>query len=191
MRPQTKTRRPWHGEHGFTLVELTIATTLLLVILAAALPLMTSSQHTEADVSTRADKIQKARVLAERLGRDLRSAYLVVATPTASTLTFETYVRRTACGNSAASASSVAPIRCRVVYTCSAGTCLRTERAPGTSSGGTTRTLVSGLSDNNVFNYAPSSSHPTFVGLRVVFPSKVGGDAVTLEDGTALRNISP
>ncbi|MDX6662188.1 MAG: hypothetical protein QOG09_290, partial [Solirubrobacterales bacterium] len=50
--------------------------------------------------------------------------------------------------------------------------------------------LVNGLNSSNVFTYAPSSSAPEFVHLTIVMPGRSSGkDAITLEDGFALRNV--
>ena len=65
-------RNPLRGEHGYTLVELMVAMLLLTTLLAAAVPLLTSSVNNEPRLRDRADKIQQARTLIERLGRDLR-----------------------------------------------------------------------------------------------------------------------
>jgi type II secretory pathway component PulJ len=184
--------RRLRSEGGWTLTELLVASGLLLLVLGAALPVIVASVQTEPKISQKADRIQKARILVERMGRDLRSAYLVVAPSTANSFVFETYLRRTTCGGNLPPSEATPPIQCRVVYSCGAGTCTRQEQNPGGGEGGTVVKLVDSLSDSNVFTYYPSASNPTFVELKAVMPgSSAGDDAVTLEDGFALRNLSP
>jgi len=50
--------------------------------------------------------------------------------------------------------------------------------------------MVSGLLGDNVFSYVQPGDRVLFVGLKIVLPNQqdIGGDAITLEDGTALRN---
>jgi type II secretory pathway pseudopilin PulG len=187
----TSSRR-LRGESGWTLMELLVAAGLLLLILGAALPVIVASVQTEPKISQKADRIQQARILVERMGRDLRATYLVVPPATANSLVFETYLRRTTCGGSFQPSEGAPPIKCRVVYSCSAGTCTRQEQNQGGGGGGTAVKMVGGLSDSNVFTYYPSATNPTFVEVKAVMPgSSAGEDAVTLEDGFALRNLSP
>jgi type II secretory pathway component PulJ len=187
-----KTSSRWRADSGWTLMELLVAAGMLLLILGAALPMIVASVQTEPKISRKADQIQKARVLVERMGRDLRPAYLVIAPASSTSLVFETYLRRVACGGSIEPTQTAPPIKCRVVYSCSTGTCTRQEQNPGGGGGGIAVKMVDGLLDSNVFSYYPSASSPRFVEVKAVMPASAPGeDAVTLEDGFALRNLSP
>jgi hypothetical protein len=49
--------------------------------------------------------------------------------------------------------------------------------------------VVSGLSSDNVFSYTPpTATAPAYVGVTLALPSQGGSDAITLSDGSALRN---
>jgi Tfp pilus assembly protein FimT len=191
LKTRARTLRQWRRERGLTLVELLVSTMMLIALMVAALPVIDAAGCHEPMISKQAASIEKARSFAERVGRDLRSAYEVVGTPTSTSLTVKTYVRRTACGNDTVSAPDAAAIQCQVIWSCSSGSCTRQEKNSDGTGGGSAIALMSGLSDNNVFSYSPAPATATFVGLKVVMPNvaNIGGDAVTLQDGIGLRNV--
>jgi Tfp pilus assembly protein PilW len=177
-------------ERGHTLVELLVAASLMLLVLGTVGVVVMVVQRTQPQVSDHAAQIQRGQALMERLTRELRQTRGVVGTPTASAITFQTYVRRTACGGaSPAETDTTAAIPCQVTYQCSASACFRTEVAPG-GSGGTPVELVRGLDSSAPFSYSPSAADPDYVGVQLVFPGREGDDAVTLDDGVNLRNVS-
>jgi len=170
-------------ERGITLVELLVAISMLIAVLATAVPVLISSVNNEPRLRDRAGKIQEARALMERLGRDLRSGYFVDSS-TSSTLALRTYLHQSTCsGDPSPSATA---ILCRVSYSCASGTCTRQVANPDGSAPGSVRTIVSGLSSSAIFTY---SGNPTsYVQVSIVFPAKGGDDAITLTDGFGLRN---
>lgn len=176
---------------GLTLVELLVSTAMLIGLMVAALPVIDAAGCHEPMISKQAASIGLARSFLERVGRDLRSAYEVVGTPTSTSLTVKTYVRRTACGNDTVSAPGAAALQCQVIWSCASGACTRQEKNPDGTGGGSATALITGLSDNNVFSYSPALATATFVGLNVVMPNvaNIGGDAITLRDGIGLRNV--
>ena len=178
-------RRMTRGEHGMTLTELLVAAASMIIVIAAAMTLIPVTLRTEERVREKAGAIQDGRVLVERLTRELRQGSAVIPTPTASTLSFRTYVHRSSCGGGAATTA----IECRITYSCSAGTCTRTERNPDGTGSAAPVTLVTGLVSGSGFSYLPSSASPGHVTIRLIFPSDDGDDAITLEDGTSLRNL--
>jgi type II secretory pathway pseudopilin PulG len=178
-------------ERGFTLVELLVFMIMLLLVLAAGMGLLIVSVTSQPRVSDRNFAIQQARALQDRLARELRQSTLVEQSPapTSSSITFDTYVRRTACGDAVQTDPAQPAIACKVTYSCTAGACDRTEAPlPGQPGTTTTQELVSGLSSSAVFGYSPSSTNPEYVTLELVFPAAGGDDAVTLRDGVDLRN---
>jgi type II secretory pathway pseudopilin PulG len=198
-----KIRSQLRHEGGFTLVEMLVGMLLTLGIFMLALPVIDGAFKSEGRVQTAALSIGDARVFSERVGRDLRLTNWVYSASTTS-LTVRTYVHRTApCGSGIPSAETSPAIQCTVTYTCYPppdGSCTRRE---GTA---LPVTLVTGLSDDNVFSYPcppnplsgstcpvnPPDPHSViFVGINTVLPnqSDIGGDAITLQDGTALRNV--
>jgi hypothetical protein len=121
----------------------------------------------------------------ERLSRELRQGTGIDSVSTASKLTIWTYVKKSSCGGTPSGTS----IECRVTYDCSAeGTCVRTERNTDGTGGAVGVTSVTGLDSNQLFSYTPSAADADFVAIRLVFPAADGEEAVTLEDGVALRN---
>lgn len=178
-------------ERAITLVELLVVAVMAVILVGAASYVVIVAVRTQPHISDRNFAIQQGRVLQERLARELRQSYRVEQSPspTSSSITFDTYVRRTQCGGAAQTSPTQPAIPCKVTYTCASGSCSRTE-APLSGQQGTTATqqLVKGLSSNAVFGYSPNSTSPDYVTMRLVFPAAGGDDAVTLDDGVDLRN---
>src|SRR5688500_2257592 len=102
-------------EGGYTLPEMLMAIVMLMFVLLAVVQISTVVGKSEPELSGYAAKIDRARVLMERLGRELRQSYNVRSV-TATNLTFDAWVRRTECGGEVPS-SEVPAIRCAVTYT--------------------------------------------------------------------------
>jgi prepilin-type N-terminal cleavage/methylation domain-containing protein len=168
---------------GFSLPELLIALMIGLLVVGTGVMMFTTAIRSQPGTSDRLAKVRDARSTSERIVRELRQGW-GTTTATSSQLSFLTYVHSAPCGG--ASGPTATP--CRVTYACSAGSCTRTEAQPNGSSPGPTRTVTTGLSGNAVFSYSPSSAEPTWVGITLAFPATNGDDAVTVEDGAALRN---
>jgi prepilin-type N-terminal cleavage/methylation domain-containing protein len=181
-------RGPLRGEQGFTLVELLVASVIGLAILGVSVSVFTSGIRTEPRISQRAAEIQEARVMAERISRELRQGSNATSS-TPSQLMILTYVPRASCGG-----STVGPAtRCRIFYSCdSAGTCTRTECGPNVSAPpvgcGSAVRVVEGLASNQVFAFTPRLPGQAFVSIDLAFPATSGDDAITIADGVALRN---
>jgi prepilin-type N-terminal cleavage/methylation domain-containing protein len=177
------------GEGGFTLAEMLVAIMITLIAFSSSLLVLNIAQSSQPRISNRSEAIQEGRVWIERLTRELRQGATMVGTPTASSMTFLTYVQHAACGSSVAGTS----IQCRVSYVCTAGRCNRTESNPDGSAAGGSEQVVSGLLSTSVFTYSPTASGAEYVGVSLSFPaSDEAGDtedAVTLQDGVNLRNF--
>jgi len=183
MRLQLHRTRPRGGEAGHTLVELLVAASMFLGLLAVGLAVLPMVLRSEPRISERAAGIAEGRVLIERLTRELRQGSDVQAA-TSTSLAFLTYVRRTQCGGGTVTETA---IQCRVTYSCQGGTCTRTERNPdGTGTAGPVQ-LAEGL-QSALFGYLPNAAAPEYVTVSLAFPAEGGDDAVTLEDGANLRN---
>jgi hypothetical protein len=108
-----------------------------------------------------------------------------VNSATANSLSVNTYLQQS---STCAGAGGTQPRQCRVVYTCTASTCTRTVSEVN-GSGAQTATIVTGLSTTNVFSYSPSSTSPKSVGMTFSLAGQNGDDAITVNDGVALRNV--
>jgi type II secretory pathway pseudopilin PulG len=183
MRLRGQRTRRLGGESGHTLIELLVATSMFLALLAVGLGILPMVLRSEPRISERAAHIQEGRALIERLTRELRQGS-GVESATSTGLAFLTYTRRTQCGNSTVAEHA---IQCKVTYSCQGGTCTRTERNPDGSGTAPPVQLVEGL-QSAVFSYLPSAAAPEYVTVRLAFPAEGGDDAVTLEDGANLRN---
>jgi type II secretory pathway pseudopilin PulG len=170
-------------EDGYTLVEVLVAATLALVVIGAGVFVFTAAVRSQPKASARGVQVQHARTATEAIVRELRQGWQV-PTATATQLSLLTYVKSATCGG----ATATTAIPCRVTYTCAAGACTRVEANPDGSAPGPSRTVVSGLSSNSVFSYSPSPTAPTWIGVTLAFPTGSGDDAITVEDGAALRN---
>lgn len=190
------------GERGLTLIELLVASAMSVVIVGAAGSMLVSAVRDQPGLSKRAQNVSSARWVLERMTREIRNGIDVnSATATSSKVSFETYVRRSACGGSAPSESSAPAIPCQVTYTCTTTTCSRVEAAPGVETG-TARKLFEGIDSSQVFCYAPSAEvdpetcgpagaePPTYIGVTLRIPNPDGAGNLTVSDGATLRNAT-
>lgn len=189
------------GEAGFTLVELMVASMMGVILLGVAGSLVISAMKGQPELSERANNISTARWVMERLTREIRNG-VVVDKATPSEVSFRSYVRHSTCGSSTTLASSSPAIRCQVTYTCTTTSCSRKETAPEVLTGGTPRTIFSGIDSSNVFCYVPSAEEDelscgpapedlgeiTYVGVTLHIPNPSGGSGLTVSDGASLRN---
>jgi Tfp pilus assembly protein PilW len=186
MRPATPIRARTVDAAGFTLPELLIATACFLIVIVGAMSVMVSSLRSEPRIQERTAEIQQARVLMERITRELRQGATVLSA-TNGHLELITYVASETCGGVAAPTA----LSCRVTYDCQEGTCTRVEsNANGTSAGPAT-IETEGLSADPVFSYLPSAASARYVSLTFEFPAANGDDSITLNDGVTLRNPAP
>jgi type II secretory pathway pseudopilin PulG len=177
------------GEAGFTLIELLVASGMGIVLLGAVGTLIVGALRAQPQISQKAADVQTARWVTERLTRELREG-VVVDKATASSISFQTYVRRSTCGGAGTLPSSSPSIKCEVTYTCSGSSCTRIEAAPNVYTG-TATTLFTGLNNSSsVFTYSPSSTAPTYVGIQITIPATEGAAATTVSDGASLRNAT-
>ncbi|MGN6253907.1 MAG: PilW family protein [Solirubrobacterales bacterium] len=176
------------GEAGFTLVEMLVAMTLGVVVMGGVLILLIGAMRSQPRLDKQATNIQTARFVLERMTQEIRNG-IKVDNPTASSISFEAYVRHATCGGTTNLASTAAPIKCEITYRCSGSSCTRTEAAPGVYTG-TATTIFTGLSNaSSVFNWSPSTS-PTYIGITLKIPDPEGSGALTASDGASLRNAT-
>jgi type II secretory pathway pseudopilin PulG len=189
------------SEGGFTLVELLVASAMSIVLLGAIGSMVVSAVRTQPKLSKRSQNITTARWVLERMTREIRNG-MAVDKATSSSVSFRTYVRRTACGGSGVPASSTGAIVCEVTYTCGTTSCTRLEKEPNVYTG-TPTTIFEGIDNPNVFCYVPSTSADslscgaaktpvtgtTYIGLSLHIPNPTGS-GLTVSDGASLRNAT-
>ncbi|HEX7246033.1 MAG TPA: prepilin-type N-terminal cleavage/methylation domain-containing protein [Solirubrobacterales bacterium] len=182
--------RRGRGEAGFTLIELLVSMTMGVVVLGAVGSLVVSAMKDQPRISERAQDINTARWVLERLTREIRNGKKVDKA-TASSVSFETYVRHSTCGGSTFLAATSESIKCEVTYTCSAVSkaCTRIEAAPGVYTG-TAKTIFEGIDSSEVFSYVPSAKEATFVKITLQMPNPAGDAPLTISDGASLRNAT-
>lgn len=190
------------GEDGFTLIEMLVAMTMGVVVMGGVLILLIGAMRTQPKLENQGTNLQTARWVMERMTREIRNG-IVVDKATPSSVSFQTYVRHTTCGGTTALASTAAPTKCEVTYTCSGETCTRLEAAPGVYTG-TAKQIFSGLGNpTEVFCYVPSKLEPsskcgevktgtlpTYIGVTLKLPDSQGSGGLTASDGASLRNAT-
>jgi type II secretory pathway pseudopilin PulG len=179
-------------EAGLTLVELLVASAMGVVLIGAVGSMAVSAVRGQPDISEKAADIQTARWVLERMTRELRNGIVVDKSTSTSQVSFQTYVRHETCGGTTLLPSTSPAIKCEVTYSCTASSCTRRETSPGVYTGGSLTTIFSGLSNSaNVFSYSPpSSTYPTYVGVKIEIPNPSGSGALTVSDGASLRNAT-
>jgi Tfp pilus assembly protein PilW len=187
VRPMIARLRTSHGEAGFTLVELLVASMMGVVVMGAVASLVISAVRDQPKISQQAQNVTTARWVLERLTHEIRSG-LSVSKANPNEVSFQTYVRHSTCGGTASLPSSTPSIKCQVTYACTTTACSRSESAPGTYSG-TPRQIFSGIDSNQVFTYAPTSQ-PTYVKVTLRLPNPSGTGSLTISDGASMRNAT-
>ncbi|HYH54911.1 MAG TPA: hypothetical protein VD761_12360 [Solirubrobacterales bacterium] len=175
-------------ESGLTLVELLVAAAMSVVIVGAAGSMMISAVQSQPKLSKRAQDISSARWVLERMTREIRNGIVVEPGATGAIVSFQAYVRHASCGSATPLPPASSAIVCKVTYNCSGGTsCTRAEAAPGTPATGTPRTIFNGIASDKVFNFSPSPSEATFIGVTLRFPNPDAAGFLTVSDGASLR----
>jgi prepilin-type N-terminal cleavage/methylation domain-containing protein len=169
-------------DHGMTLIELLVASSVGLVVVGAALAMFMGGVRSEPKTAAKVAAIQDARVTLDRITRELRQA-LGVESASPTQLEIVTYVKAASCNGVPGGAS----IPCAVTYSCEADACTRTVAEPDGSASGTPTQVVSGLVSAAVFDPQPAVD-PTYIGVDFVIASG-DDDPVSLGDGVALRNL--
>jgi prepilin-type N-terminal cleavage/methylation domain-containing protein len=175
-------------QDGFTLVEMLVAMTLGVVVMGGVMILLIGAMRSQPRIEKQNTNVQTARFVLERLTREIRNGIRIDKT-SASSVSFEGYVRHATCGGTTNLASAAAPTKCEITYTCSGTSCTRIEAAPKVYTG-TAQTIFTGLSNAaSVFNWSPSSS-PTYLAITLKLPDSSGAGALTVSDGASLRNAT-
>ena len=182
---------PAGREDGFTLIEMLVAMTMGVVVMGGVVILLIGAMRSQPRLEKQATNIATARYALERMTREIRSGF-APDKYTASSVSFQTYVRHTTCGGTAMAASSVSATKCEVTYTCSGTSCTRIEAAPFVYTG-TATTILTGIGNaSSVFSWYPKSAEeaPTYIEATLKIPDPEGSGALTVSDGASLRNAT-
>lgn len=185
MRASGAFRRHLAAQDGLTLPELLIAAMLSLILIGGSVTVMTASMQSEPRIAERTADVQSARVVMDRLTRELRQGATVISA-SGSQLSLITNVNSASCGG----AQSSEVRSCRVTYSCASGECTRRESNPDGTFPSPPETVVQGISGGTVFTYTPDLSAPTYVGVKLEFPAAGGDDSITLADGVTMRSVT-
>lgn len=167
-------------DDGFTVIELTVAAALSMILLMSALSLLDGATRTERRTQARLDVVVSLRDAMAQTTKEARQALTIDATSTRSKLVMDTLV-----GGATH----------HVIFEVS-GT---DYRVTDTTVGGTARTIVRHVSMTQPFCYDPnatppcaaaSPSSPTSIQITIAAtPEVLSGGPITLSSDVQLRNI--
>ena len=190
-------------ESGLTLIEMLVAATMSVIIVAASCAMLISAVRDQPGLSHKAQNVTTARYQLERVVRDFRDAVKVEkATPTEVVLLTRT--QHVSCGSTTKASPEVQRPQCRVTYRCSGTSCTRAEATEGGTPVGTATVALTGLAATNVFCFVPSTEKdpsqcgsprteqgpPTYVGVNLQVPNPEGPGKLTISDGATLRTAT-
>lgn len=184
---QRALRQALRSERGVTLIEMLVAVSMALIVLAGAGMVIVVAARNTPRVAERSADVQAGMVLQERVGREVRQGYRIL-NATSSSMELYTYRRVATCGTETPIPATDPAIACRITYSCSTGgVCTRSETDPAGAVPPSVETVATGLLSDQVFTYSPSASAPEYITMRLAFDGP-NGDSATLEDGFELRN---
>jgi prepilin-type N-terminal cleavage/methylation domain-containing protein len=160
-----------HDSRGFTLVELTIALGLLLIVVGAMYDQLSSAQRSEHFASDRSFVLDQTRESMARMTLDIRQAVSVDPSSTDTHMLLQTYVNGTLTF---------------VTYDISGTTLTRTVQ------GRPAEQLQTDLADTSIFSYDPDASDAQVVSILLqVTPPASPNATIQLTSEARLRNIDP
>ena len=132
-------------EEGFTIIELMMVCSLLMIVMVAILSAFSVVQTASVRETARSEESDNVRVAMERLSKEVRQAIDVRGGSSTSYLDIDTYVN----GNET-----------RIYYTAAAGKLTRTVD-------GETTTMLERLNSIDVFSYDPDVSDPSVITITL------------------------
>lgn len=164
-RIRLRCRRTSAVEHGFSLIELTITVSLLVVVLAMFAEALVSSQRSQSFAQDRSETLDSLQTTMARVTKDTRQATSIDATSSASQLDMHTYYN-----GAAATVSYV----------------ITTTTLTRSVNGGAAIILVQRLASPSLFTYEPQVVKI----LLQVTPKNSPNTTVHLTSEVRLRNLS-
>ena len=167
-RPATRAAGRDRAEQGFTLLEVVIATSLLSIVMVVLSSSLWQVQRSETYSRGRTAALDDMRASINRMTKDLRQAYELNGTPSATLLDVNTYIDGTPA---------------RVAYDMGGDRLTRTvDGGPGTD-------LLTGLTDESIFTYTPDATTPNLVSIALaVKPSNLPETTLELTSEITFRN---
>ena len=171
MRPiRSRFPRTSAPDAGFTLIEVLITVTLLVVVVGSMMGVFESVQRSEAFVQNRSEALDEMRLAIDQMSKDIRQATSVSANSTPSYIDIQTYVLG---------------VSKEVVYQATGSTL---TRKVGT---GTAVRIQTRLTSTNLFTYTDAVSDVSLVGLTLsVNPLHRPDTTLVLSSEVRLRNRS-
>jgi type II secretory pathway pseudopilin PulG len=168
-RTPSRFRRTSAAEHGFTLVELTIAVAMLMLVLGMFFEALASSQRSEGFISDRTQTLDALQTTMARITKDTRQATEINSSSSAASLDMQTYYKGAAA---------------HIVYTISGSTLSRTVNGAGAV------VLMANLASPSIFEYEPSTTSATVVDILLqATPKQAPDTTVQLTSEVRLRNL--
>jgi type II secretory pathway pseudopilin PulG len=156
-------------EEGFTLLELVVVTSLLMIVMTSILTSFEVVQKASVRESARSEESDRVRLAMEQMTKEIRQADDVRAGSTASRLDIDTYLNGVAT---------------HVTYVASGTTLTR-------NANGTTLPLLDRLSTTSLFSYDPAVESPSVITITLqTSPQyfKTDSTVITLTSEIKLRN---
>jgi hypothetical protein len=184
-------------QRGFALIESVFASVMLIVILGAVLGASESAQRIVPKDEALAFSVRDSQVALDRMTRELRQAYSLNGTPTATRMDVNVRLRGATTSNVTACPN---PVCKRVVFDCA----VAVPGAPGIESCVRWEVSLAGVAGPQQmivprvrtasFAYEPSAASPTYVRATLNVPAagerKQGyTHDVLLDDGFYMRNL--
>jgi type II secretory pathway pseudopilin PulG len=171
MRPTRRlSRRISAAESGFSLIELVLTVTLLMLVMGSLLTIFESVQRSAAFTENRSETLDSMRLTLDQMTKEIRQATAVSANSSSSRLEMDTYILG---------------VTKNVVYEATGTELTRSV------SDGTPVVLQDHLTTTDVFTYTDSVFSVQVVGLSLSVQPRLAPDTVlVLTSEASLRNRS-
>ena len=157
------------AEGGFTILELSVTTMLLLVVIGSLMSVFLSIQRTQVFTQERSQTLDDMRIAIDRLTKEARQATTINSGSTASTLDMQTFVNG---------------ISKRVIYQVDSSS-TKLLRTVGANSA----TILTNLDSPAIFTYAPGVIGAQVITVSLsVHPARRPNTILQLKSEVRLRN---
>lgn len=147
MRPiRFRSPRTSAPDAGFTIIEVAVTTSILMVVIVSLLGVFISAQRSQAYVADRAQTLDDLRIAMDRLTKELRQATVVASGATATSISVQTYI---------AGATET------IGWAKTGETLYRTDDWGGNIP------LLAPVTNSDIFTYSPSADEPLVITVRL------------------------